>query len=211
MKTVTPEKKLMTAEEFCDFVHRPENDFRFFELVRGEVIEMPPPKKRHGVVTARMHRLLANYACESRSYYTECNDAGVVLERGPDTVRGPDISLFAGEYEEDELDFYSKSPPLLAVEVQSPEDKKKQVAQKIQDYLNNSVQLVWVADPVKRTVTVYRLNREPVVLTEESEITGEDVFPGFCCKVADFFPPKKIAIKSRKDGKTKPRNGKNKT
>jgi hypothetical protein len=37
--------KRMTAEEFFEFVHRPENANRWFELVRGEVIELPPPMK----------------------------------------------------------------------------------------------------------------------------------------------------------------------
>ncbi len=46
----TAQTKLMTAEEFWDFVHRPENRDRCFDLVRGEVVEMSKPCKRHGVV-----------------------------------------------------------------------------------------------------------------------------------------------------------------
>jgi len=36
----------MTADEFYEFTCRPENARRWFELVRGEVIELPPPRKR---------------------------------------------------------------------------------------------------------------------------------------------------------------------
>jgi Uma2 family endonuclease len=56
----------MTAEDFCDFVHRPENDNRWFELVRGEVIEMPPPQKPHGIVQGNTARLLGNYTLRRR-------------------------------------------------------------------------------------------------------------------------------------------------
>ena len=41
MSTVETTTRLMTAEEFCDWVQRPENANRWFELVRGEVIELP--------------------------------------------------------------------------------------------------------------------------------------------------------------------------
>jgi hypothetical protein len=36
----------MTAEEFGAWANSPENEGRWFELVRGEVIELPPPKGR---------------------------------------------------------------------------------------------------------------------------------------------------------------------
>jgi Uma2 family endonuclease len=48
MSTTTTAKKLMTAEEFCDWVHQPEQDDKWFELVRGEVIELPSPTKPPG-------------------------------------------------------------------------------------------------------------------------------------------------------------------
>lgn len=50
MTTVDPTTKRMTAEKFADWVQLPENENRWFELVRGEVIELPPPRKLHGAV-----------------------------------------------------------------------------------------------------------------------------------------------------------------
>ena len=47
MATVSPPK--MTAEEFFAWANRPENSDRRLELDRGEVVEMPPPKKSHGL------------------------------------------------------------------------------------------------------------------------------------------------------------------
>jgi Uma2 family endonuclease len=54
MSATTPgtAKQLMTADEFWEFVHRPENPDRDFELIRGEVIEVSRPTKPHGAVAA---------------------------------------------------------------------------------------------------------------------------------------------------------------
>src|SRR5437588_4805347 len=94
MRTATALTKRMTADEFCDWVHRPENDNKWFELVRGEVIELPPPMKRHGVVAWNVARALDAYVREQRKGYLTINDAGVILERDPDTVRGPDVAYY---------------------------------------------------------------------------------------------------------------------
>ncbi len=108
--------KLMTADEFYKWVHRPENAGRWFELLRGEVIELPPPMRRHGAVTGNAVRILGNYTFKRRKGYVASNDAGVVLERDPDTVRGPDVGLYEDARSFEELPLkYGEIPPRLAV------------------------------------------------------------------------------------------------
>jgi Uma2 family endonuclease len=180
--------KLMTAEEFCDFVHRPENTDRWFELVRGEVIELPPPMKPHGYVCSNVNRLLANYTFEVGKFYSTSNDTGVILKRDPDTVRGPDVAVYNDASTFDELHpKYGEVPPLLAVEVLSPNDKPIKVLDKINDYLATGVKLVWVLDPESRQAVVYEPDKRPSTLKRTDEITGGDVLPGFRCQVADLF------------------------
>jgi Uma2 family endonuclease len=58
---------------------------------------------------------------------------------------------------------------------------------KIMDYLQNGVELVWLIDPETRNVTVHRPGKQPYVVEEGHELTGEDVLPDFRCRVADFF------------------------
>lgn len=181
-------KKLMTAEEFCDWVHQPEQDDRWFELVRGEVIELPPPIRPHGVVCLRVGYVLGDYT-ERRGFgYVTCNNAGVILERNPDTVRGPDVALYEDVNTFAELPSgYGEVPPRLAVEVLSPNDRANQVLRKINDYLRCGVGLVWIIDIEIRTVTVHQPGKSQVELTENQEVTGEDVLPGFRCLIGDFF------------------------
>jgi len=178
----------MTAEEFFDFVHQPENANKWLELVRGEVIELPPPMKPHGVVCGNSAWLLGSYVRQRRKGYVTTNDSGVILERDPDTVRGPDVALYEDAQKWDDLHpKYGEVPPRLAVEVLSPNDRADRTLRKLMDYLRNGVALVWLVDPEARTVTVYRPGAPPYELKEHEELTGHDVLPGFSCKVADLF------------------------
>jgi Uma2 family endonuclease len=186
MSTVTT--KPMTADEFYEFVHRPENADKWFELVRGEVIELPPPMKPHGVVCGNGAWILGNYVRQRRKGYVVSNDAGVILERDPDTVRGPDLAIYEDAKKFEEIHpKYGEVPPRLAVEVLSPNDRADRIVRKLNDYLRNGVPLVWLIDPEARLVTVYRADGAPYELKDTDELTGNDVLPEFRCKVADFF------------------------
>src|SRR4051812_21756844 len=94
MSMVETTTRRMTAEEFCDWVQLPENANRWFELVRGEVIELPAPLKLHGIICMNLGARLWNLSQEQGKGYVTGNDSGVVLARDPDTVRGPDIAYY---------------------------------------------------------------------------------------------------------------------
>ncbi len=188
MSTAAAATRPMTAEEFYDFVHRPENADKWFELVRGEVIELPPPQKRHGRACMNIGFLLEMYVRQRRKGYVTSNDAGVILERGPDTVRGPDLAIYEDAQSWEELHpKYGEVPPRLAVEVVSPNDKPGKLTAKIADYLASGIDLVWVIDPEERHIAVYRMGRELRIARDGDEVTGEDVLPGLTVKVSDCF------------------------
>lgn len=177
-----------TAEEFFDWVHRPENRGRQFELERGEVIEMPPAGARHGYVSGNLGRILGNYTFERGSGYVCTNDTGVILETDPDTVRGIDVTLYGQPQRYDQLaSRYSAQLPKLAIEVLSPVDRPGRMTRRVSLFLRSGILLVWLVDPDSRDVTVYRPGKEPYVLGEHDEITGENVLPDLRCRVADFF------------------------
>jgi Uma2 family endonuclease len=185
---VSAPKKQMTVDEFWEFVNRPENADRFFELRRGEVIELPRPKKPHGIVANNIGRIVGNYSFAVGRGYVLGNDTGVVLEETPGTVVGPDVAYCVDANTYDEVEpKWVETPPVLAVEVLSPTDKMSQVNEKIADYLTAGVKVVWLADPELKTVTVYRPGRNHVVLKSGDDLTGGEELPGFTCKVADFF------------------------
>ncbi len=178
----------MTAEEFCDWVHRPENSNKWFELVRGEVIELPPPRKPHGAVCMNVGRILSNYTFSRGRGYVTCNDSGVILERDPDTVRGPDVALYEDASKFQELHpKYGEVPPRLAVEILSPDDRANRIISKINDYLHGGVELVWIIDPELRQVTIYRPDRAPGVARGNEALEDAGVLPDFRCSVPELF------------------------
>jgi Uma2 family endonuclease len=189
MATVTEHAtKLLTADEFYDFVHRPENDGRFFELERGVIIEMPPPMMPHGVVCGNVGWVLNGFVRHRKRGFVCTNDTGVLLETDPDTVRGIDVSLY------DELLTFAQLPrkysthlPLLAVEVLSPDDRPGKTTRRVSQFLRQGIPLVWIIDPEAFDVTVHRAGKEPIVLGKDDELTGDDVLPDFRCRVADLF------------------------
>jgi Uma2 family endonuclease len=178
----------MTAEAFYEWVHLPENRDRYFELERGEVVEMTRPGMRHGFVCANVVRLLVNFAFARKRGYVCSNDTGVIVEREPDTVRGPDVMFFdeLTKFEELERKF-SRTPSTLAVEVLSPSDTVSKVNRRIQEQLQFGTPLVWLIDPDARCVTVYRPGQEYYIVEEAGELTGHDVLPDLRFKVSDLF------------------------
>jgi Uma2 family endonuclease len=75
----------------------------------------------------------------------------------------------------------------LAVEVVSPNDRIDDVVEKVQEYLAAGARLVWVALPRSKSIMVYHPNGEIKILREGEELQGEDVLPGFVCRLKQIF------------------------
>ncbi len=184
----TVQTKPLTAEEFYEWANRPENRDKYCELERGEIVEMSRPGKRHGLVCANVAGILRNYVVQRKKGYVCSNDTGVIVERGPDTVRGPDVMLFEDASAVEEVDEkYGEKPPVLAVEVLSPNDTYGKIARRLQEQERFGTRLIWVLDPDARNIVVYKLGQREQVVEEAQELTGGDVLPDFRCRVAEFF------------------------
>lgn len=178
-------KTLMTAAEFWN--SGPQTDG--FELVRGELVPMPPPGDLHGIVCVNVAFALKSYTKQRGHGVVMSNDAGIITEKDPDSVRGVDVALFlhpawAGQ---PAPEGYTDQPPDLAVEVRSPNQAWAAIVTKVGEYLRMGVRLVWVVDPKVRRVTVFTTDREPQTFAAENDLDGGDVLPGFRCRVEDFF------------------------
>ncbi len=178
-------KKWFTAEELV----RLPSDGRRFELVKGDLYEMPPAGARHGKFALRIGARLEAYVLLNRLGHAFGAETGFIISRNPDTVLAPDASFVSYHRlpEEDVPINYPELAPDLAVEVKSPGDSNREVREKADQWLAAGTSAVWVLDPDGRTATVYETGLAPRILSESESLTGGVVVPGFEVSVRELF------------------------
>jgi Uma2 family endonuclease len=122
---------------------------------------------------------------ERRLGYVFDSSTGFRLPGG--NVRLPDVAFVArGRFAGEQIpDGFSDVPPDLALEVLSPDDRSRDVLDKVGEYLQAGVRLIWVIDPKRRAAAVYRSLTDVRHLGPDDLLEGEDVLPGFQCRLAD--------------------------
>ena len=176
----------MTAEELLRYRHEPYRQ----ELIAGRLHEMEPPGAEHGVVAMRTGMLLARHVDEHDLGLAFAGEIGFHLESEPDTVRAPDAGFIARE-RVDTVGLprgYWPGPPDLAIEVVSPNDRHSDVEGKALDWLAAGARAVVVADPPRRSATVYRARDDIRVLAADERLDLGDVVAGFAPRVTELFP-----------------------
>ena len=175
--------KLMTAEEL---LLMPDDGMQR-ELIRGVLTEDMPPGDEHGVLVAHIAWLLTSYSYENDYGQVRAGDSGFMLEHDPDTVRGPDVAWVSSESLPQPVVGYAELAPDLVVEVKSPGDSQRHMAERAMMWLSHGVRMALMADPVAVTLGVYVPGQPPQVLTESQIFDGGDVLPGFSEPVWKFF------------------------
>lgn len=167
------------------------DDGRVYELVDGQLVEKKTGTESswiggeiHGRLRGQQERG-AGWALPAETGYTCFPD-------DPRKVRKPDASFICrGRLPGERLPRgFCSTVPDVAAEVVSPNDLFSEVEDKVAEYLEAGVRLVWVANPDRRTIHVYRANGTTSLLQEADELSGEDVLPEFRCRVGDLFPPR---------------------
>lgn len=177
-------QQLLTVREFDQMTFD-----RPTELVRGEVVELTQLTAAHGAVCASVVFFLWDWSRRGEQGVVLSSFTPVLVERDPDTVRGPDVAFIRRERLAD-----GKVPsgtliiaPDLTVEVLCPADRWSDVFDKIQEYLAAGVWEVWIVDPAKRSLSIHVAERSPIRLTESETLTRPELLPGFSCRVSELF------------------------
>ena len=174
----------MTAEELFTL---PEGEMQY-ELVRGQLREVPMAGWQHGSVEVNIIAILVTDRVARTVGRTVSGDTAFVLARDPDTVRIPDVAFVRHERLPPPLvSGRAALAPDLAVEIHSPNDRPGEVQRKVADYFAAGVKFVWLVDPDEQTVEVWTPGGLDRRCTATETIDGGTVIPGFRCPVARFF------------------------
>ena len=168
-----------------DLLNMPEDGLKH-ELVNGEIVVSPGGWK-HSEIAIKISHILATFLEGHPIGKIGGSDLGVWLANG--NLRSPDVTFVRNEKlpkEEDQYKF-AEFVPDLAVEVLSPSDRPGFVSEKIREFLENGVPIVWLVDPKQKTVTEYRSLSETQQYSGDDVISAEPVLPGFFCPISRFF------------------------
>ncbi len=178
---------VMTVEEFAQL----HSDYWRYELIRGEVLRMPPAGGRHGLIAGEVAIRVGHALLTSGAGKTFLADTGFLLARDPDVLLAPDAAFIrADRLSKDVVKIgYLEIAPDIVLEVLSPNDRASDVMAKVSEYLRAGAQILWLVDPDRKTITVYRPGMQPEELSGSDELDGGEIIPELRIPLAEIFEP----------------------
>lgn len=150
---------------------------------------MSPAKGRHGAVAMKIGHALLGFLDTHTLGAVFDSSTGFIISRDPDTVRAPDVSFLASErLKEQDLDAFLEGAPDLAVEVLSPSNTEAELRERMADFFAAGCRVVWIVDPLRRSIVIHRPDASPAILAENDTLTEEELLPGFSLVVGEIFP-----------------------
>jgi Uma2 family endonuclease len=173
-----------------------------FELINGERKLLMVNVAGHGEVAKLLFLALHMFVTPLKLGYVYMEQTFVLsyVSNWVTGSRKPDVSYYSAArmdaYIQANPDWKSKPyilVPDLVIEVVSPNDNLGELDDKVNLYLMDGVQIVWVFDPQKQRASISKLvDRQPFTkqethLTPTDMLTGGDLIPGFEIQVATIF------------------------
>jgi Uma2 family endonuclease len=177
--------KLLTAEEFWQVAHLPENDTKRLELEDGVIIEMASSSPLNTITASRLIYFLNAFVMPRQLGYVTGADGGFKL--ATHKVRQPDVA-FISKQRVPKIPKTFEITPDLAIEIVSPNED---IFKKAYEYFQAGTRLVWAVYAQEKTVHVMRLDDDGGLRsfphTMDDVLSGEDVLMDFRLPVRDIF------------------------
>lgn len=156
------------------------------ELVDGEIV-VSPAGAPHGRIIMELGFLIRLHLRAHPLGYLFDSSTGCWMPSG--NLRSPDLTYVSHErLPQGVTEGFLRVVPDLVVEVLSPGDSKRLILDKVGEYLAADVRLVWVIDPMQRQAACYRSLTDVRHVAIDDELDGEDVLPGFRCRLSELLP-----------------------
>jgi Uma2 family endonuclease len=182
---------ILTAEEFAvrGAGDDEDLDLQRAELLQGRLTVLEAPDLIHGAVVLNFSKALAAYLHKSPDEQGYAAfEIGLIVSRGPDTVRRPPVSVFVGGARFAELDrTITETRPALVIEIASTNDRRRMMRDRVESYLNWGLRTVWVVDTTEKTVHSIRQGHQPRIFSGDRSISGDPAFADFKLPVRELF------------------------
>ncbi len=159
------------------------------ELVDGEIIVMSPSGLESEEVGIEIAAQLRNWVRPRRLGRVSGSSGGFRLPNEDKDVRAPDVSFILAERLPRTTEDYAELVPDLMFEVKSKTDTMAKLREKIQEFLRLGTKVGVLVDPRTRTMEVYRLNQDKIVLGDEDVLEISELLPGWQLPVVEVWAP----------------------
>lgn len=178
----------LTDEEFIQ-IAAANQDWCFESTKDGELVIMPPTGGNTGRRNSKLTTQLEIW--NSANNLGEAFDSSTLFVLPNGARRSPDAAWIRRDrWDALTLEQQDKYPPIcpdFVIELVSPSDSVEELRQKMQEYLDNGVELGWLIDPKTRIVEVYRSGQNKEILDSPATLSGEDVLPEFVLNLQPIY------------------------
>ena len=178
----------LTDEQFYELCQN-NHELKFERNAKGELIIMSPVGGESGNRESELIIDLGNWNRQTKLGYTFSSSTVFKLPNGAD--RSPDASWIKRErWEALPPEQKRKFPPIapdFVIELRSETDSLKILREKMQEYIEAGVQLAWLINPQQQQVEIYRPQKEVEIRNLPTELSGENILPGFNLNLSLFL------------------------
>ena len=161
MNAILIEPEIYTQDDF----ERLNANGQSYELVRGELKLTIPAGGGHGSVTMDLSALVGAHVLANRLGKTFAAETGFIVEENPRTILAPDFAFIVSARVPNPIPIgFMPVVPDLVLETRSPGDTAREVAAKIELWLEVGAREVWELNPRRQILTVYTPDEEPRAL-----------------------------------------------
>ena len=188
MNSITLKIAKLTAKEFVQLCED-NRDLRMEREATGEIIIMPPTTPWTGQKNFDLSGQLWLWNRQTSLGIAFDSSTAFTLPNG--AVRSPDASWVSSDrwhnLSIEEQQTFCQLAPDFVIELRSLSDSLTELRSKMQEYINNGVRLGWLIDPKNKTVEIYQLGQEVVVLNSPATVSGGDILPGFVLDLSTIW------------------------
>jgi Uma2 family endonuclease len=177
----------LTDEQFYQLCQN-NHELKFERTTKGQLIIMSPVGGESGNREADLIIDLGIWNRQTQLGYTFSSSTIFKLPNGAD--RSPDAAWIKYQrWEALTPEQRRKFPPIapdFVIELRSATDDLEMLRSKMQEYMDAGVQLAWLINPQQQQVEIYRQKQDVEVRNLPTQLSGENVLPGFILSLSCY-------------------------